>query len=335
MPLIPSDVYIPPFPLRNRHLHTIYPALFRHIKTVAYNRERFDLPDGDFLDLDWSLNTDLAFDEAGAGNRADQLCIFLHGLEGSTDRSYIKGMVRSFNRNGWDAVACNFRGCSGESNRLLRSYHAGATEDLVAVIDHVLSRYKYSQIALVGFSLGGNLMLKYLGDYGATVPGEICGAVGVSVPCDLAASVDAMAAPSNGFYMKRFMRNLRAKMIAKEADFPGQIDISRLDQITTFQEFDNSYTAPLHGFANADAYWGASSCISGLRDIKIPTLILNAKDDPFLAPACFPVEAAQSNADLFLEMPLYGGHVGFVDKKKDGYYWSERRALDFFSHIFA
>ncbi len=332
MPLIPSDVYTPPFPLRNRHLHTIYPALFRHINNVPYHRERIDLPDGDFLDLDWSLHTGSAIEEAG--DRADQLCIFLHGLEGSTDRSYIKGMVRSFNNNGWDTVACNFRGCSGETNRLLRSYHAGATEDLVAVIDHVRSKSGYSRIALIGFSLGGNLLLKYLGDYGATVPNEICGAVGVSVPCDLASSVNAMSISSNSFYMKRFMRHLRAKIMAKEAHFPGQIDISRLNEITTFQEFDGLYTAPLHGFANADAYWDECSCISGLEDIKIPTLILNAKDDPFLAPACYPVAAAKKNADLFLEMPLYGGHVGFVDKKKDGYYWSERRALEFFSHIF-
>ena len=333
MPLIPSDAYIPPFPLRNRHLHTIYPALFRHISDVSYIRERIELPDGDFLDLDWSLNSGRPIDIAG--DRADQLCIFLHGLEGSADRSYIKGMVRSFNRNGWDTVACNFRGCSGESNRLLRSYHAGATEDLVAVIEHVSSKFAYSQIALVGFSLGGNLMLKYLGDHGDAIPNVICGAVGISVPCDLAASVEAMSTPSNSIYMKRFMRHLRAKMVVKEADFPGQIDISRLDEITTFQEFDDLYTAPLHGFANADAYWGACSCITRLKEVRVPTLILNAKDDPFLAPACFPVHEAKVNADLFLEMPRYGGHVGFVEKKKDGYYWSERRALDFFSHIFA
>ena len=188
---------------------------------------------------------------------------------------------------------------------------------------------------LVGFSLGANLLLKYLGDYGSQVPPDICGAVGISVPCDLAASVEAMSVRSNSIYMKRFMRNLRSKMMTKSEDFPGEIGIERIGEIKTFQEFDDKYTAPLHGFESAEAYWTATSCISGLGDIQIPTLILNAEDDPFLAPTCYPIQSARENANLFLEIPRYGGHVGFVDLQKDGFYWSERRALNFFSHIFA
>ena len=338
MPVLTSHAYRPPLPLRNRHLHTVYPALFRRVKEVEYCRERIELPDGDFLDLDWSRedgSTSVGLEEARSAEGSHQLCIFLHGLEGSTERSYIKGMVRAFNKCGWDALACNFRGCSGVTNRLLRSYHAGAIEDLVAVIEHVIAAHNYRSIALVGFSLGGNLMLKYLGDYGSQVPAIVCGAVGISVPCDLAASVEAMSVRSNSFYMKRFMGNLREKIITKSEVFPGELDTERLHEITTFQEFDELYTAPLHGFESADAYWHACSCLSGLDDIRIPTLILSAADDPFLAPACFPVQSARENADLFLETPRYGGHVGFVDWQKDGFYWSEQRALAFFSRIFA
>ncbi len=290
------------------------------------------MPDTDFLDLDWSRVS--GSEDHAKQARSGELAIFLHGLEGSADRNYIRGMVRAFNQSGWDAVAINFRGCSGESNRLLRSYHAGATEDLEAVIEHVLLQYSYDRIVLVGFSLGGNLMLKYLGDIGSNVPGQIQGAVGVSVPCDLAASVEAMSVPSNSIYMKRFMRHLRAKMISKAKDFPNDIDLEPLSEMTTFYEFDNRYTAPLHGFENADVYWRTCSCLNGLTNIQIPTLILNAADDPFLAPSCFPHEAAEANALLYLDVPAYGGHVGFIDWQQDNYYWSERRALDFFAHTF-
>ena len=332
MPIVSPAPYQPPFPFKNRHFHTIYPALFRRVQGVTYQRERITLPDTDFLDLDWSRVSGV--DDKTGSPENDQLAIFLHGLEGSADRNYIRGMVRAFNHQGWDAAAINFRGCSGERNRLLRSYHAGATEDLESVIEHVLQHYNYERIVLVGFSLGGNLMLKYLGDTGANVPAQIQGAVGVSVPCDLAASVEAMSVPANSIYMKRFMRHLRAKMIDKAKDYPNEIDLEPLYNMTTFYEFDNRYTAPLHGFENADVYWRTCSCLNGLTNIRIPTLILNAADDPFLAPSCFPQEAAESNEDLYLEVPDYGGHVGFIDWQQDNYYWSERRALDFFEHTF-
>ncbi len=325
MPVLPTPSYVPPWPFRNGHVHTIYPAIFRRIDDVLYRRERITLPDTDFLDLDWSR---LSY--TSAADRSSRVCIVLHGLEGSAAGGYVKGMVRAINHAGWDAVACNFRGCSGEPNRLLRSYHAGATEDLAAVLEHILSTYPYEEIVLVGFSLGGNLMLKYLGDMGDTLPGKVIGAAGLSVPCDLAASVDAMSTLANKFYIARFMRNLRGKIREKAESFPGEISIDRLDEITTFQEFDDLYTAPLHGYANADAYWQACSCRPGLENIQIPTIILNAADDPFLGPACFPVAEAGRSANVHLEMPAYGGHVGFVDHTKDKRYWSERRVVSFF-----
>lgn len=324
MPLLPTPDYLPPWPFRNGHVHTIYPALFRRINDVTYARERITLPDTDFLDLDWSRLP------SGPASQPKRVCIVLHGLEGSADGGYVRGMVRAMNLAGWDAVACNFRGCSGEPNRLLRSYHAGATEDLAAVLEHILSGAAYQEIVLTGFSLGGNLMLKYLGDMGPALPAQVIGAAGVSVPCDLAASVEAMSTRANKLYIARFMRNLREKMREKARAFPGEISIDRLDEITTFQEFDDLYTAPLHGYANADAYWHACSCLHGLANINIPTLILNAADDPFLAPACFPVSTAQTSPSVHLEMPAYGGHVGFVDYKNDRRYWSEQRIVSFF-----
>lgn len=328
MPVLPGGDYVPPLPLRNKHFHTVYPAIFRRIEGITYQRERIDLPDEDFLDLDWSF-------VSSADSPKEQLCVFLHGLEGNTDRSYIKGMVRAFNRAGWDALAVNFRGCSGETNRLLRFYHAGATEDLQAVIDHIHQHHNYSRLILVGFSLGGNLLLKYLGDMGTQVDSKICGAMGISVPCDLAASCIEIAHHTNDFYMRRFMRLLRVKMKAKAELHPGALDLSKLDEITTFHEFDNLYTAPLHGFESAKAYWHNCSCKWGLPNIRIPTLILNAEDDPFLPASCYPIKEANENPHLHVEVPRYGGHLGFVDWRRDRKYWSERRALAFFSSILA
>ncbi len=325
MPVLPTPNYLPAWLFRNRHVHTIYPAVFRRIRDVVYQRERITLPDTDFLDLDWSRCA------SGVDNpEEERLSIVLHGLEGSAAGGYVRGMVRAMNRAGWDAVAVNFRGCSGEPNRLLRSYHAGATEDLAAVLEHITATYAYREIMLVGFSLGGNLTLKYLGDVGTSLPAQVVAAAGVSVPCDLAASVEAMSTRTNQFYIARFMRNLREKMREKAASFPGQLSIDGLDEMTTFYEFDDHYTAPLHGYGTAANYWRVCSCRTVLPNIRIPTLILNAADDPFLGPACFPVREAEQSTFVYLEMPAYGGHVGFIDRAKDKRYWSEQRVVSFF-----
>lgn len=334
MPVLPTSTYIPPILLKNRHVQTIYPALCRKVKGIQYKRERITLPDSDFLDLDWSF-TNQDTENQNTTSQSHSLCILFHGLEGHTERSYMRGMARVFNKDGWDALACNFRGCSGESNLLMRSYHAGATEDLEAVVNHVLTNYNYERLILIGFSLGGNLVLKYLGEQGSQVPSQLSGAAAFSVPCDLEASVDIMSAPENNFYMRRFMRLLKAKMYRKAEDFPDLPHVEKLKDMTTFHEFDNYFTAPLHGYEDAQAYWRNASCVHGLSDIKIPTLLVNAADDPFLVPACFPEDKAQKNPDLFLEIPQRGGHIGFVDWKNDGMLWSERRAVQFFSHIFA
>ncbi len=321
MPLVADSSYRSPFLFKNRHIQTIYPALFRKILEVEYTRERITLSDGDFIDLDWSVI---------GGKR---LVVLLHGLEGRASRHYMKGMAKAFNAKGWDAVAVNFRGCSGEPNHLPRSYHAGATEDLRAILEHVKDTYSYASIGLVGFSLGGNVLLKYLGEEGEQVSGTLCGAVAFSVPCDLASSSEMIALPQNRLYMQNFLKNLRVKIEAKAQQFPEIVSMEAYDSISDFRTFDDTYTAPLHGFTSAEAYWEACSCISFLPNLRIPTLLVNALDDPFLGRTCYPVDIASSHDYLLLEMPDDGGHVGFIQFDKAGLYWSEQRASTFLTAI--
>lgn len=335
MPIVEPSSYKPPLYFSNGHLQTIFPHFFRRVKGVKYRRERIVIgvqnfsfaplvkappstaADPDFLDLDWSFTG------------AERIAIVSHGLEGNSRRSYVLGMVRALNRSGWDALAWNFRGCSGEPNRLLRSYHSGASEDLHAVINHVISTNRYQHIALVGFSLGGNLTLKYLGERAEAVDARIRSAVVISVPCDLAGSSRKMARPGNQIYMRRFLKLLHQKIKAKMAILPGKLNDTGFHKIKNFKDFDDRYTAPLHGFSSAEDYWEKCSSRQFLPRIVVPTLILNARNDPFLSEECFPVEEARHNPNLFLEMPESGGHVGFLEFNCAGEYWSERRTVAF------
>lgn len=321
MPLIPSN-YRAPWWLTNAHAHTIYPSTTRKVEGVSYQRERLELPDGDFLDLDWSRV---------GGQR---IVVVTHGLEGSSERSYVLGMVRAFNRRGWDAVAMNFRGCSGEPNRLLRFYHSGVSEDLGAVLTHIQALGIYAGAAAVGFSLGGNVALKLIGDMGVAAPDWLIGGMGISVPCDLRASSLVMARATNRIYMRRFLADLREKIRAKQPRFPGQLDDSGYERIKSFKQFDDRYTAPLHGFSSAEDYWARSSSIASMPTLQKPCLLLNAADDPFLAEECFPVELAKTHPFFHLEVPMEGGHVGFVGggEREDEYY-SERRAIEFITGL--
>jgi predicted alpha/beta-fold hydrolase len=317
MPLIPQSDYKPPFYLFNAHLQTIVPGLFRKVEGVHYTRERIDTSDGDFLDLDWSVK----------GNK--RIAILSHGLEGDSYRPYIRGMVKELNANGWDAVAWNFRGCSGEVNRNLRFYHSGATEDLEEVIRHVLQKNQYQSIVLIGFSLGGNLTLKYLGEQSKNIYPQIKKAVVFSVPCDLQTGSLKMAGFGNKVYMTRFLRHLRKKVQAKAALMPDKIHDREYHLIKNFRDFDDRYTAPLHGFKDAIDYWTQCSSRNFLHTIAIPTLIVNAKNDPFLSPECFPENQVKELQHVFLEIPQEGGHCGFYAKDLHGKYWSEERAVRF------
>ncbi len=329
MPYIADSDYIAPRGFRGAHASTILPGVFRRVGGLAYERERIDTDDGDFLDLDWAQQTE----------PADRLVIISHGLEGGSNRPYVRGMARAFVRNGWDALAWNYRSCSGEMNRNLRFYHSGATEDLERILRHVLRETKagrnspfprrYSEVALVGFSLGGNLTLKYVGERGAKIRKIIRCAAALSTPCDLAACSVRLAQPENRIYMLRFLVDLRRKIEAKAVQFPDQVDAGPIRTMKTFQEFDDVYTAPIHGFRDARHYWASQSSINFIETVRIPTLLINAKNDPFLAPECFPAELAQKHRYFHFESPEHGGHVGFTRIARDGYFWSELRVLGF------
>ncbi len=307
-------------------MQTVSSTLFRRVDGVEYKRERIETPDDDFLDLDWTVTQ-------SPDNGPRRVIVISHGLEGNSDRAYVRGMARAFARRGWDVCAWNFRGCSGEPNRRFYSYHSGATEDLECVIRHILSGGKYDAVGLVGFSLGGNLTLKYLGERGDQVDGRITYGVAFSVPCDLVSSSETMARPENYVYMKRFFRSLAEKARLKAQMFPGRIDPIVVARMRSFREFDDYYTAPAHGFSSAADYWKRTSCKQFLRDIRTPALLVNSYDDPFLSAECFPHDCAKANPRFHLMTPSRGGHVGFMALNRVGEYWSETIATGFADHV--
>lgn len=312
MPLVPSQ-FRPPAFLRNGHVQTILPVLLPRRFTLRLERERLELDDGDFVDLDWHRIA------------ARRVAILSHGLEGNSRQDYMLGTTRALIESGWDVLAWNFRGCGGEPNRLRRFYHSGDTGDLAAVIR--LAAARYEQIALVGFSLGGNVTLKYLGE--APPHPAVCAAAAVCVPIDLASCARALdERTSNRVYLRRFITTLVAKIEAKARRFP-ELDVRGARGIGSFREFDGRFTAPIHGFRDADDYWTQSSARPLLPRISVPTLLLNPRNDPFLAPPCYPEDEAAASAHLFLETPDSGGHVGFLDLANGLERWSERRVAEF------
>lgn len=251
--------------------------------------------------------------------------IISHGLEGNTSRAYIKGMALAFYHQRFDVLTWNFRGCSGEVNKQLRFYHSGATDDLDCVVHHAI-RKGYKEICLIGFSLGGNMTLKYLGEKDA-VP-EIKKATVFSVPMDLHSSCKKISKPSNWIYSNRFLNSLKTKVVAKSG-MRKELDVTDIHRIKTLIDFDDRYTAPLHGFLNAVDYYDRCSSIHFVESIKIPTLIVNAKNDPFLSDTCYPNQQLKGHSYVRFEDPGFGGHVGFAQFSKNGLYWSEERALSF------
>ena len=295
MPVIPST-FRPHWILANGHVQTLLGAWVRK-QSILYHRERLELSDGDFLDLDWKRQ----------GHR--RLVIFSHGLEGSSTSSYIAGLAKEVNAHGWDALAWNMRGCSVEVNRLPRRYHSGESGDLRTVVNH--AAVDYDAVALVGFSLGGNVSLKYLGEQPAH-PKIVC-AVGISVPVDLRASADALDRQwQNRLYLRNFLGPMVAKMERKAQLFPDQVASPKRFNIRSLRQFDDLYTAPLHGFEDAEDYWRKSSSKPYLARIDVPTLLINARNDSFLTSHSLPFDEARTSPHLILEAPASGGHVGFL-----------------------
>ena len=301
---------------RNYHISTVYASTMRKAHVVQ-ERERLELTDSDFLDIDWSFTQ---------ASNCKKVLVVMHGLEGSSKRPYVTGLAHYFTQNGWDVAAVNFRGCSGELNRKFQSYHAGATGDLDQVITHILYSGKYTSIALNGFSLGANLMLKYLGEE-RILPQQIKAAVMVSAPCDLHGSLKKLQETRNIIYAKRFIRKLKTHLLARAEKFPKQITRQEIDACNSLLDIDDLYTSKAHDFGTALEYYEANSSLQFLPDIKIPTLIINAKNDGFLSPSCYPIDIAAEKENLYLEMPEYGGHMGFLQASDLNY--NEERALEF------
>lgn len=308
----PSEKYRRPLLLCNAHLETIWPALHRRPPQPAYRRERLATLDDDFLDLDWLRSG------------YDRLAVISHGLEGDSRRHYVVGMANALDRNGWDILAWNFRGCGGEINRKPRFTHNGSTDDLDRVVSHA-AEIGYRSIVLVGFSMGGNLSLVYLGRCPGDVPQPVKGAVVFSVPCDLAAGAGRLAQPSNRIYMRRFLRLMKRKVRMQALNFPELFPLDGYGQLKTFHDFDERYTAPLHGFRDARDYWSQSSSLRYLGDIRLPTWIVNAENDPFLAETCYP---GSVNPRVRLIKPRHGGHCGFSRVEQGDVSWSEQLAVN-------
>ncbi|MGK0386254.1 MAG: putative alpha/beta-fold hydrolase [Patiriisocius sp.] len=322
MPIIPSAFQAKGL-FKSGHFSTIYSAKLRPIPTLVQHRKRLELTDGDFVDVDWSYHISEA-------NKAPKVAILLHGLEGDAQRVYMKGHGKQLVEHGWDVAAMNHRGCSGEENRLYLSYNSGRTEDLSELIDQIVAQDYYHQIALVGFSLGGNLLLKYLGE-GREVSNKIVAGVAVSAPVHLQSSLDCLMRKENLPYTLTFLHDLRSKYKRKMTLFPEVMTQEKLNQIRTLLDFDNIYTAPAHGFKDAADYYEKSSALQFLPNVKTPVLLLNAANDTFLAAPCYPFDLAKNHKNIYLEVPKTGGHVGFHTTNTN--YYSERRVLDFLNTI--
>jgi len=315
------EPFIPAWWCPSGHAQTVWAAAGRwRLKLPGCRRERWDTPDGDFLDVDHL--------PAGPGQPT---LIILHGLESSSRAPQARGFLGVAQRRGWRGLALNFRSCSGEPNRLRRSYHAGETSDLAWVIRRLAGQHPGDPICCVGLSLGGNVLLKYLGEQGEAAP--VLAAAAVSAPFDLAASARAFEESAlNRVYMRRLVRSLKRKTVAKLARHPELLDRRRLAAVRTVRDFDEAVTAPLNGFSGAEAYWTESSGRRFLDAIRCPTLLINALDDPLVPAEGLPHREVRQNPALAAAFPAAGGHLGFISGGWPGQpvLWAERAVRGFF-----
>ena len=315
--------YRAPWWLPGGHAQTVYAALAAPRPRVEYRRNRWDTPDGDFLDLDWLEEQGTSIEQR---NRAPLVVLF-HGLEGSSRSHYALALMAEVARRGWRGVVVHFRGCGGEPNRLPRAYHSGDS----AEIDWILRRLRteYPLLYAVGVSLGGNALLKWLGESGASARAVVDRAAAISAPVDLMAAGNALDRGANLLYVRHFLFSMKRKSLVKLARFPGLYDAARVRAAGTLREFDDAVTAPLHGFRDTDDYWTRASAKPWLRGIEVPVLMLNARNDPFLPGAALPAQHEVAPR-VQLEQPPSGGHVGFVSGRFPGDLdWLPAHVLDF------
>jgi predicted alpha/beta-fold hydrolase len=312
--------------LRNRHAQPIWGPLARRGR-MPYRRERVATSDGDFVDLDWLVAPAVP----GA-----PLLLLLHGLEGDNRSHYVRGMLQLARDAGWRALVLNFRSCSGEPNRLPRFYHSGDTEDFDHVVRLLLEREPSLRLAAVGVSLGGNVLLKWLGERGDDAPAALRAAVAISTPYDIEACARVL---DQGFakwtYTASFMRSFKRKVREKARAFPGFVDVAAVMRAATFAAYDRVVTAPLHGFADELDYWRRSSCKAYLALVRRPVLLISAADDPFVPPSALP-DPATLPPNVVAEFTPRGGHVGFVEGPPwRPRAWAERRAIGFVRDVLA
>jgi uncharacterized protein len=366
VPALPrvSDYRAPPW-LPGGHLQTLYTALAVPCPRVDYRRQRWDTPDGDFIDLDWveepsldgglrddnsSLNGSVSATRAPPGVASPEgpllrpstrtphsslganapLVVLFHGLEGSSRSQYALNLMAAVRERGMRGVVVHFRGCSGEPNRLARAYHSGDAQEIDWILRRLQAQNAAALLYAVGVSLGGNALLKWLGETGASATEVVDRAAAVSAPVDLMVAGNALGEGFNLIYTWNFLATLKRKALAKHSMYPCLFDAARVGAASTLREFDDLVTAPLHGFSNTDDYWTRASSKPGLRNVRVPTLVINARNDPFLPAAALPGPGDVSPA-VTLEQPEEGGHVGFVSGTFPGNLgWLARRLLEFF-----
>lgn len=316
--ILEKSTYQPSLPFKSSHFNTIYRTLFHKLEP-QYQRERMETIDGDFMDLDFTHV------------ESDKLVVILHGLEGSSQSKYMQALSLVLQQEGYDSVSVNFRGCSGEPNRLLSAYHSGKTEDLAEVFSYLDQNKKYKSYYLVGYSLGGNMALKYLGEGRSDIPDKLVACAAVSVPCDLKGSSEEISKFWNAVYMQRFLISLKRKALSKIEQFPdADLGRDQLLKVNNFFDYDNLYTAPVHGFKDAFDYWARNSCNQFLSGIRVPSLLITATDDTFLSESCYPFEQARSHKYFHLEATRFGGHVGYNTELSSGSgFWLEKRIASF------
>ncbi len=317
--LLPTEAYRAPRWLRGGHAQTMYPALFLRGARPRYRRERWDTPDGDFIDLDF-------VDGGSAG--APRVALF-HGLEGSSSSHYALALMRALERAGWNGVVVHFRGCSGLANRLPRAYHSGDAAEIAWILARLAEAGE--PLYAAGVSLGGNALLKWLGEAGAAAGAHLRAAAAVSAPLDLMAAGAALGQGLNLVYTRMFLATLRRKSLDKLERFPGLFDRASVLSARNLRQFDDVVTAPLHGYRDTDDYWTRASAKPVLAGVRLPTLVLNAKNDPFL-PARHLPQPHEVSPMVHLEQPEEGGHVGFTGGAFPGNLdWLPQRLLAFFA----
>lgn len=318
-----SSAYRAPWWLPGGHAQTIVPARLLPLPRVAYRRERWETPDGDFIDVDFVL-PEPPREEA-------PLLVLFHGLEGGSHSHYSRLLMRACRERGWRGLVVHFRGCSGETNRLARAYHSGDSDEIDWVLQRAAGRWPAALRHAVGISMGGNALAKWAGERGPVAASALHAAVAVCAPLDLAAGGEALGHGFNLVYTRSFLRTLRPKAIAKARCFPGLIDARRIAASRTLFDFDDAYTAPVHGFEGVRDYWKRASAKPWLGGVRLPLLVLNARNDPFVPLLSLP-GAREVSATVTLEQPGGGGHVGFFGGARGGWFLPQR-IFDFFRGV--